>query len=115
MTTQMVECVTLEGKQQIKIITGEVGAKTDRLFMIRDYQKLGLFNSCSLRAAAHLQAHNLVSFDRVWLSAQLFLGHLSIDCREEASDDSSFNKVHHCNHQVVHHQVLNSFDIILIL
>lgn len=65
MTSQMVECVTLEGKQQIKIITGEVRAKTDRPFTIRDYQKLGLFKSYSLRATAHLQAHNLVSFDRV--------------------------------------------------
>lgn len=95
----------LEGKQWIKIITGKVRADTDRPFMIRDYQRLGLFKSCSLTATEDLQAHNLVSSDRLWLSTAPFRP-LAYWLLKRASDDSFFNKVHHCAPQVVHQQAL---------
>lgn len=95
----------LEGKQWIKIITGKVRAETDRPFMIRDYQRLGLFKSCSLTATEDLQAHNLMSFDSLTLS-MVPVRPLTYWLLKEASDDSSFIKVHHHTPQVVHQQAL---------
>lgn len=82
LTGQTVKSPTrfLEGKQWIKIIKGKVRAETDRPFMIRDDQRLGLFKRCSLTATEDLQAHNLMSSDRVWLTARLLLDHLPTDC-----------------------------------